>query len=86
LQRTWPAEFTFPAPKKLLEPAIQVSLDEGRFEELDSVRHLPGMTRAVAQACAGHGTRPSNWLRSLGVSARRALRTWRRSSSASSDD
>ena len=42
--------FAYPAPKELLEPAIQASLDEGGFEELDGVRHLPGMTRAVARS------------------------------------
>ncbi len=41
--------FFYPMPQELLEPAIQTALSEGRFTELDSVRELPGMTRAVAR-------------------------------------
>jgi hypothetical protein len=33
---------------ELLEPAIQSALDDGPFAELDRVRRLPGITRAVA--------------------------------------
>lgn len=39
--------FVIPASADQLEPAIQKALDEGGFDELESVRHLPGMTRAV---------------------------------------
>ncbi len=42
--------FSYPASKEIIEPAIQASLDQGGFEELDAVRHLPGMTRAVARS------------------------------------
>src|SRR5215211_2138608 len=33
-----------------VEPAIREALDKGGFQELESVRHLPGMTRAIAKA------------------------------------
>jgi hypothetical protein len=33
---------------EVLEPAIQLALRDGDFEQLDRVRELPGMTRAVA--------------------------------------
>jgi hypothetical protein len=39
--------FTIAASAEQLEPAIQDALDEGGFVELEHVRHLPGMTRAV---------------------------------------
>ena len=39
--------FAIPASADLLEPAIREALDEGGFDELERVRHLPGMTRAV---------------------------------------
>lgn len=39
--------FTIAASVEQLEPAIQEALDEGGFVELECVRHLPGMTRAV---------------------------------------
>ena len=39
--------FTIAASVEQLEPAIQEALDEGGFVELERVRHLPGMTRAV---------------------------------------
>jgi hypothetical protein len=39
--------FTIAASAEQLEPAIQDALDEGGFDELERVRHLPGMTRAV---------------------------------------
>src|SRR4029077_7340804 len=39
--------FAIAAPAELLEPAIQNALDDGGFVELEQVRHLPGMTRAV---------------------------------------
>lgn len=39
--------FTIAASAEQLEPAIQDALDEGGFAELEHVRHLPGMTRAV---------------------------------------
>src|SRR5258708_39474263 len=35
------------AEQSLLYPAIQNALDDGGFVELEQVRHLPGMTRAV---------------------------------------
>src|SRR4051812_28850809 len=41
--------FLQPVPSELLEPAIKAALDEGGFTELDTVRVLPGMTRAVAR-------------------------------------
>jgi hypothetical protein len=41
--------FLYPVPAELLEPAIKVALDEAGFAELDAVRALPGMTRAVAR-------------------------------------
>jgi PD-(D/E)XK nuclease superfamily len=41
--------FLYPITPELLEPAIQAALDKGGFAELDSVRSLPGMTRAVAR-------------------------------------
>src|SRR4029077_18248052 len=39
--------FAIAAPAELLEPAIQNALDDGGFVELEQVRHLPDMTRAV---------------------------------------
>lgn len=39
--------FSIAASVEQLEPAIQEALDEGGFVELERVRHLPGMTRAV---------------------------------------
>ena len=39
--------FTIAASVEQLEPAIQEALDEGGFVELERVRHLPGMARAV---------------------------------------
>jgi hypothetical protein len=35
---------------EVLEPAIQLALREGDFSELDRVRELPGITRAVARS------------------------------------
>src|SRR5262245_60147107 len=37
------------ATAETIEPAIREALDEGGFQELESVRHLPGMTRAIAK-------------------------------------
>jgi hypothetical protein len=42
--------FTYPVTAEQMEPGIQAALDEGGFAELDHVRQLPGMTRAVAWA------------------------------------
>jgi hypothetical protein len=42
--------FARPITAEILEPAIQVALGESNFAELDRVRTLPGMTRAVATA------------------------------------
>jgi hypothetical protein len=42
--------FTQPITAELLEPAIQRALGEGNFAELDRVRELPGITRAVAKS------------------------------------
>jgi PD-(D/E)XK nuclease superfamily len=41
--------FTVPVTAEHLEPAIQQALDRGEFTELERVRRLPGMTRAVAR-------------------------------------
>lgn len=41
--------FTMPVTPEHLEPAIQRALNEGGFTELERVRHLPGMSRAVAR-------------------------------------
>jgi hypothetical protein len=35
---------------EVLEPAVQLALREGGFSELDRVRELPGITRAVARS------------------------------------
>jgi hypothetical protein len=40
---------TAPITAERLEPAIREALDQGGFSEIEGVRHLPGMTRAVAQ-------------------------------------
>jgi hypothetical protein len=42
--------FAYPVTAEQMEPGIQAALDEGGFAELDHVRQLPGMTRAVARA------------------------------------
>ena len=42
--------FAHPITAEVLEPAIQLVLDEGHFAELDRVRKLPGITRAVARS------------------------------------
>ena len=42
--------FTYPITAEQMEAGIQAALDEGRFAELDHVRQLPGMTRAVTRA------------------------------------
>src|SRR5712671_6237152 len=42
--------FTYAVTAEQMEPGIQAALDEGGFAELDHVRQLPGMTRAVARA------------------------------------
>ncbi|AND92932.1 blr8087 [Bradyrhizobium diazoefficiens USDA 110] len=42
--------FSAPVTLEQLEHAIQRALDEGNFAELESVRHLPGMTRAVSRS------------------------------------
>lgn len=39
--------FTVAASAEHLEPAIRDALDEGGFVEIEPLRHLPGMTRAV---------------------------------------
>jgi hypothetical protein len=39
--------FAIPATAEQLEPAVQNALDEGGFTELERVRHMPGMARAV---------------------------------------
>src|SRR5262249_42048146 len=41
--------FTCPITAEYLHPAIQLALDQGGFAELEPVRHLPGMSRAVAR-------------------------------------
>ena len=41
--------FTMPVTPEHLEPAIQRALNEGGFTELERVRHLPGMSWAVAR-------------------------------------
>lgn len=41
--------FTCPITAEYLDPAIQLALDQGGFTELEPVRHLPGMSRAVAR-------------------------------------
>jgi PD-(D/E)XK nuclease superfamily len=42
--------FFHPVAAELLEPAVQNALNEKGFTELEGVRQLPGMTRAVARA------------------------------------
>ncbi|RWQ22773.1 MAG: PD-(D/E)XK nuclease family protein [Mesorhizobium sp.] len=44
--------FTRPAQSQDLDPAIRDALEAGGFAELESIRHLPGMTRAVARTLA----------------------------------
>jgi hypothetical protein len=39
--------FLRPALDAEIEPAIQEALKTGGFQDLEAVRHLPGMTRAV---------------------------------------
>jgi len=41
--------FTAPLSAEALDLAVQTALDEGGFVELEAVRNLPGMTRAVAR-------------------------------------
>jgi hypothetical protein len=41
--------FLHSAPHDLIEPAIKEALDKGGFLQLQTVRHLPGMTRAVTR-------------------------------------
>ena len=41
--------FAHIADRGLLSTAIAAALDEGGFGELEDVRHLPGMARAVMQ-------------------------------------
>jgi PD-(D/E)XK nuclease superfamily protein len=41
--------FTTPVTAERLEPAIREALNQGGFSELERVRHLPGMTRAIAR-------------------------------------
>jgi hypothetical protein len=45
--------FTYPVTSELLEAAIQGALMKGEFTELNEVRGLPGMTRAVARTLRG---------------------------------
>ena len=40
--------FTRPARSEDLDPAIRLALEAGDFDELESIRSLPGMTRSVA--------------------------------------
>lgn len=42
--------FTYPVTAEQTEPGIQAALEDGGFAELDHVRQLPGMTRAVVRA------------------------------------
>src|SRR5436305_1590908 len=42
--------FLHPVAAELLEPAVQNALNEKGFTELEAVRQLPGMTRAVTRA------------------------------------
>jgi hypothetical protein len=44
--------FTRPAESRDLDPAIRDALEAGDFAELESIRRLPGMTRAVARTLA----------------------------------
>jgi hypothetical protein len=44
--------FTRPAQSQDLDPAIRDALEAGDFAELESIRQLPGMTRAVARTLA----------------------------------
>ncbi len=41
--------FLYPVTPDLLEPAIKLAIEQGGLAELDSVRELPGITRAVAR-------------------------------------
>jgi hypothetical protein len=41
--------FLYPVTPELLEPVIRLAVEQGGFAELDSVRELPGITRAVAR-------------------------------------
>jgi hypothetical protein len=41
--------FAYPVVAEQMEPGIQAALDEGGFAELEHVRQLPGMMRAVAR-------------------------------------
>ncbi len=44
--------FRRPATQRELDPAIRTALKVGRFREIERVRALPGMTRAVASTLA----------------------------------
>lgn len=44
--------FTRPAQSQDVDAAIRITLDAGDFAELESIRQLPGMTRAVARTLA----------------------------------
>lgn len=44
--------FTRPARSQDLDPAIRTALEAGGFAELESIRQLPGMTRAIAWTLA----------------------------------
>ncbi|TIP82562.1 MAG: PD-(D/E)XK nuclease family protein, partial [Mesorhizobium sp.] len=44
--------FRQPARAEHLDPAIRAALEAGRFAELESIRQLPGMIRAVARTLA----------------------------------
>ena len=41
--------FVRPVTAEILEPAIQAALNEKDFKEIERVRQLPGMTRAMAR-------------------------------------
>lgn len=44
--------FTQPARSEDLDPAIRAALEAGGFAELENIRQLPGMIRAVARTLA----------------------------------
>jgi hypothetical protein len=44
-----PGKFCSPANHELLAPAIAAALDRGDFKDIEEVRNLPGMVRAVMQ-------------------------------------
>src|SRR5204862_2327137 len=60
----------YPARSQDLDAAIRKALDAGEFEDIDGVRELPGMTRAIARSLMKLWTADIGITQAAGTSSR----------------